>query len=75
MAQTRFGKNRIAIERLEASAYTVPTDFAESDGTFTWDKTTIVLVEASAGGKHSIGYTYADTSTRRLINELRHVIS
>lgn len=70
MAGTRFGDKGVAIERLDVSAYTVPTDFPESDGTITWDKTTIVLVEATAGGKRSVGYSYADTATARLINEL-----
>jgi L-alanine-DL-glutamate epimerase-like enolase superfamily enzyme len=70
MASTRFGDKGVAIERLDVSAYTVPTDFPESDGTITWDKTTMVLVEATAGGKRSVGYSYADTATARLINEL-----
>src|SRR5690349_5696557 len=70
MARTRFGNKGVPIERLDVSAYTVPTDFPESDGTYTWDKTTIVLVEASAGGKRSIGYTYADTATAKLIDEM-----
>ena len=60
MASTRFGDNGVAIERLDVSAYTVPTDAPEADGTYTWDKTTMVLVEASAGGKRGLGYTYAD---------------
>jgi hypothetical protein len=38
------------IERLEAAAYTVPTDAPESDGTFEWDATTIVVVHAHAAG-------------------------
>jgi L-alanine-DL-glutamate epimerase-like enolase superfamily enzyme len=67
---TRFGNNAVPIEKLDVSAYTVPTDFPESDGTYTWDSTTIVIVEATAGGKQSIGYTYADTATARLINEM-----
>jgi L-alanine-DL-glutamate epimerase-like enolase superfamily enzyme len=70
MAETRFGNKGVPIERLDVSAYTVPTDFPESDGTYTWDKTTIVLVEASAGGKRSVGYTYADTATAKLIDEM-----
>jgi L-alanine-DL-glutamate epimerase-like enolase superfamily enzyme len=52
---------------LEVSAYTIPTDLPESDGTFEWDSTTIVLVEAWGGGKHGLGYTYADLSTAKLI--------
>jgi L-alanine-DL-glutamate epimerase-like enolase superfamily enzyme len=46
--------------RARARAYTVPTDKPESDGTFAWDKTTIVVVEADAGGQTGLGYTYAD---------------
>lgn len=70
MANTRFGDNGVPIEQLDVSAYTVPTDFPESDGTIKWDKTTLVLVEATAGGKRSVGYSYADLATARLIQEL-----
>lgn len=70
MQSTRFGDNGVAIERLDVSAYTVPTDFPESDGTIQWDKTTLVLVEATAGGKRSVGYSYADVATTQLIKEL-----
>src|SRR5437588_10782118 len=70
MLGAKFGTEVVAIERLDVSAYTVPTDFPESDGTYTWDKTTIVLVEASGGGKRGIGYSYADLSTATLIKEM-----
>lgn len=70
MTSTRFSDKGVTIERLDVSAYTVPTDSEESDGTYTWDKTTMVLVEATAGGKRSVGYSYADIATARLINEL-----
>jgi len=70
MADTKFGDNAIAIERLDVSAYTIPTDAPESDGTYAWDKTTMVLVEASAGGRIGIGYTYADTATATLIKNM-----
>ena len=70
MASTRFGDNGVSIERLDVSAYTVPTDYPESDGTYIWDKTTIVIVEASAGGKRGLGYTYADLATAKLIQEM-----
>ncbi|HET7216270.1 MAG TPA: enolase C-terminal domain-like protein [Terriglobia bacterium] len=55
------------IEDLSVSAYTIPTDFPESDGTLEWDKTTIVIVRARAGGATGIGYTFADTATADLI--------
>jgi L-alanine-DL-glutamate epimerase-like enolase superfamily enzyme len=61
--------SNIFIERLEVSAYTVPTDFPESDGTLEWDSTTMILVEATAGGARSLGYTYADTATALLIRD------
>ena len=63
MASTRFGDKGVAIERLDVSAYTVPTDSPESDGTYSWDKTTIVIAEAGAGGKLELGYTNADLAT------------
>ena len=58
------------IEKIDVSVFTVPTDFPESDGTLEWDKTTIVIVEATAGGVRSLGYTYADTATAKLIKDL-----
>src|SRR5690348_12037066 len=55
------------IEGVEVSAYTIPTDFPESDGTLEWDKTTIVIVESTTGGSTGIGYTYGDTAVAALI--------
>jgi L-alanine-DL-glutamate epimerase-like enolase superfamily enzyme len=57
------------IEEISTSAYTIPTDAPESDGTYNWNKTTLVLVEAAAGGKHGLGYTYASVATARQIDE------
>lgn len=70
MASTKFGDNSVALERLVVSAYTVPTDSPEADGTYSWDKTTMVLVEAYAGATCGIGYTYADAATGKVIQEL-----
>ena len=64
-----MGARDCPITRIDLRAYTVPTDAPEADGTFAWDKTTLVLVEAEAGGKTGLGYTYADTSTAKLIQE------
>ena len=57
----------VPIERVSVSAYTIPTDRPEADGTFAWDSTTMVLVEIDAGGKHGIGFNYADLATAQLI--------
>jgi L-alanine-DL-glutamate epimerase-like enolase superfamily enzyme len=63
------------IEKVSVSAYTIPTDAPESDGTYEWDSTTIVIVEAEAGGLHSLGYSYADLATARLIqSHLKEVV-
>jgi L-alanine-DL-glutamate epimerase-like enolase superfamily enzyme len=56
-----------AIERIAVSAYEIPTDAPESDGTLEWDSTTLVLVEAAAAGQTGLGFTYSDVSTARLI--------
>jgi L-alanine-DL-glutamate epimerase-like enolase superfamily enzyme len=62
--RTRAG---VAVDHLDVSAYTVPTDGPEADGTLAWDSTTIVVVRAHAGGQTGLGYTYADTSAAELI--------
>ena len=63
------------IAGLEVSAYEVPTDEPESDGTFEWDSTTMVLVRARAGGRTGLGYTYADVSTASFVeSKLRPVV-
>ncbi len=49
----------VPIEGLDVHCYTIPTDSPESDGTLAWDSTTIVVVEAHAGGRTGLGYTYA----------------
>src|SRR4051794_27778762 len=59
----------VAIECINVSAYTVPTRTPESDGTFEWNKTTLVLVEAFAGDKKGLGYSYADVATAQLIEQ------
>ena len=57
----------ISVERIEVSAYTVPTDSPESDGTLRWDSTTMVLVEAIGGGRRGLGYTYGDVSVGKFV--------
>jgi L-alanine-DL-glutamate epimerase-like enolase superfamily enzyme len=58
------------IERLDVSAYRIPTDLPEADGTYSWDSTTVVVVEPRAGGTRGLGFTYADEATARLIKTL-----
>jgi L-alanine-DL-glutamate epimerase-like enolase superfamily enzyme len=55
--------------RLEATAYTVPCDAPESDGTFAWDSTTIVVVEAEHDGERGLGYTYGPPALVSLVRD------
>jgi L-alanine-DL-glutamate epimerase-like enolase superfamily enzyme len=57
------------IDRVEVSAFKIPTDAPESDGTLAWNSTTLVLVEAQAGGISGIGYSYANAATATLIRD------
>lgn len=61
--------DRVPIERIGVSAYTIPTDAPESDGTLAWHQTTLVLVEATAGGKTGIGFSYANRATAVLVED------
>jgi len=58
----------VKIDTLDVSAYTVPTASPESDGTLEWTHTTMVIVEAASDGTRSLGYSYADVSTARLVD-------
>lgn len=56
-----------ATTRLDAHAYTIPTDQPEADGTIAWHATTLVVVEIHALGKTGLGYTYAHAGALALI--------
>jgi L-alanine-DL-glutamate epimerase-like enolase superfamily enzyme len=56
------------IEKISASALRIPTDAPEADGTFAWDHTTIVIVEAFAGGRTGLGYSYTGAAAANLVN-------
>jgi L-alanine-DL-glutamate epimerase-like enolase superfamily enzyme len=59
----------VEIERLEVSAYRISTDRPESDGTFEWDSTTMVVVHCHAGGEIGLGYTYGSRVVGELIRD------
>jgi L-alanine-DL-glutamate epimerase-like enolase superfamily enzyme len=57
-----------AVERVTATAYQIPTDTEqESDGTLTWDSTSLVVVEVTADGLTGLGYTYSHPSAAQVI--------
>jgi L-alanine-DL-glutamate epimerase-like enolase superfamily enzyme len=57
------------IEQLAVSAYEIPTATPEADGTFEWYATTLVVVEAAAGGQVGLGFTYAHRAAGVIIEE------
>jgi L-alanine-DL-glutamate epimerase-like enolase superfamily enzyme len=61
---------RVQVGALRARAYTVPTDSPESDGTFEWDSTTLVVVEAEAGGETGLGLTYGPRAACTVVDEM-----
>lgn len=61
--------NQATITAVRARSFTVPTDAPEADGTFAWEKTTIVVVHVEAAGQIGLGYSYTDASVAALIGE------
>lgn len=56
------------IDAVRASAYRIPTDGPEADGTLAWDSTTLVVVTVEAGDVTGTGWTYADASCVPLVH-------
>jgi L-alanine-DL-glutamate epimerase-like enolase superfamily enzyme len=59
-----------SIDRIDVTAYTIPTDAPESDGTIAWDRTTLVVVEPVAAGVRGLGYTYASDVAGPLVADM-----
>src|SRR5271165_1335323 len=62
--------NGPAVTALETAVYVIPTDAPEADGTLAWDKTTMVLVTARAGGEVGLGWSYASAAAHTVITEM-----
>ncbi|AOZ10613.1 enolase C-terminal domain-like protein [Cupriavidus malaysiensis] len=63
------GGDSMRLQAIEARAYRIPTETAESDGTLCWDSETLVVVNVSAGGITGMGYGYSDASAAALIGQ------
>ena len=59
----------VPVDRLAVSAYRVPTDRPESDGTARWESTTLVLVEIDAAGARGTGWSYASAAAATVVDE------
>ena len=60
----------MTVESVAASAYRIPTDQPEADGTFSWDATTMVVVRAAGEGHEGQGWTYAPAAAVQVVEEL-----
>jgi L-alanine-DL-glutamate epimerase-like enolase superfamily enzyme len=66
----------VKVERLDVSVYTVPTEQPESDGTLTWDRTTVVVAQPTAGGHTGLGFTYGAAGCASVVRAVleEHVV-
>ena len=56
------------VTALTATAYTIPTDAPEADGTLSWNDTTLIVVQAHCGGIAGTGWTYGSPVCAALIS-------
>lgn len=57
------------IDRVEASAYTFPTQTPEADGTLAWTDTTMVLVQVWCADVVGTGWTYGSLAAAALVRQ------
>ena len=58
------------IDRVDVTAYRVPLEKPEADGTLTWDHTTVVVVEPHDGGIIGLGYAYASSAAAHFVHDV-----
>lgn len=66
-----MGLSEARIEHGEVSAFTIPTDAPEADGTLAWDSTTLVVAEIRAANESGLGYTYGN---RAIATVAKHLV-
>ena len=57
------------VESVNVAVYKIPTDQPEADGTLAWSSTTMVTVEATAGGHSGLGWTYAGAGSATVVTD------
>jgi L-alanine-DL-glutamate epimerase-like enolase superfamily enzyme len=63
----------VSVASVEVSAYTIPTDRPEADGTLEWSATTWVIVRVATADPllpEGVGWTYAPTVAARVVDDL-----
>jgi L-alanine-DL-glutamate epimerase-like enolase superfamily enzyme len=59
-----------SVSKIDVSAYTIPTDAPEGDGTLRWDSTTLIICEVHAAGEIGLGYSYGNQATASVADYL-----
>jgi L-alanine-DL-glutamate epimerase-like enolase superfamily enzyme len=67
-APARLAAVAAPITALTASAYTIPTDSPEADGTLSWNDTTLVVAQAHCDNIVGTGWTYGSPACASLVN-------
>lgn len=57
------------IEKLDVSTFEIPLEKQESDGTLSWDSTTVVTVQPTAAGHTGLGFTYGSAACALVIRD------
>lgn len=57
------------VTQVDVSAYSVPTDAPEADGTLSWDSTTMIVVAVRAGDCTGIGWSYGAAAVADLVRD------
>lgn len=65
-----MGLPQASVDEVTVSAYTIPTDAPEADGTLSWNSTTLILAQVSAGGRSGLGYTYGSSAIATVAQHL-----
>lgn len=65
--QALSAQPRAKIDRVDVRVMKIPTEAPESDGTFTWDATTMITVEVCAAGAPGLGYTYGHAAVAQVV--------
>ncbi|HTX27082.1 MAG TPA: enolase C-terminal domain-like protein [Streptosporangiaceae bacterium] len=58
------------VQEITSTAYVIPTDAPEADGTLAWDQTIMVLASVRAGTARGIGWTYAAAAAGGVIADV-----
>jgi L-alanine-DL-glutamate epimerase-like enolase superfamily enzyme len=65
-----MGLSQALVKEVDVSAFTIPTDAPESDGTLSWNSTTLIVVEIKGGNASGLGYTYGDKAVAAVAKRL-----